>query len=369
MTVTGPLIPLIAVEFGQTVGTVGVIVTAFAIPYGLFQIVFGPIGDRLGKLRVIAGTLALSTVFTAACGFVDTLEGLTAFRFLSGMATAATVPLAMAFIADEVPYEVRQPVIGRYVSGIIFGHVAGASFGGIAAEYFDWRHVFVFLAALSAVIAMALLAVAVRRDPSAGRPARSLTETFATWRGVFRRGRSRDVIVTATLEGVFMFGVLAYLGAFLRHEHGLSYVVIGLVLAAYGVGGAIYSAAVHHIVRVCGERGMIIGGAVLLGGCYFALTLVPAWWLSVPVLVLAGLGFYMFHNTMQTKATELSPEARGTAVSLWVFMLFVGQGIGVTLFGALIDGPGYDAAFLVGGLGVAVLGVWFAGRLRSHAPH
>ena len=184
---------------------------------------------------------------------------------------------------------------------------------------------------------------------------------------MFREARSRDVIITATLEGALIFGVLAYFGAFLRHEHDLSYVVIGLVLAMYGVGGAIYSAAVHHIVRALGERGMIVGGTMLLGACYLVLTVVPVWWLCIPVFLLAGLGFYTFHNTMQTKATELSPEARGTAVSLWVFMLFVGQGLGVTGFGMMIDGPGYHAAFIVAGLGVAGLGLWFRSRLRMHA--
>ena len=58
MTVTGPLLPLIATEFGRSVGQAGLIVTAFAVPYGAFQIVFGPIGDRYGKLRVIAIALA-----------------------------------------------------------------------------------------------------------------------------------------------------------------------------------------------------------------------------------------------------------------------------------------------------------------------
>lgn len=365
MTVTGPLIPLIAEEFGETVGSVGIIVTAYAVPYGLFQIVFGPIGDRVGKLRVIAVTLAISTVFTAACGLVDSLGGLTLFRFLSGLSSAAAVPLAMAYIADEVPYEIRQPVIGRYVSGIILGHVAGASFGGIAAEYFDWRHVFLFLAFVSAAISAALLAAAVQRPPAVRSAAMAPAQIFATWRGLFATRRTRDVILVALLEGVLMFGVLAFFGAFLRHEHALSYALIGLVLAAYGVGGVTYSLLVHRIVRLFGERGMIVGGALLLGGCYVALTLVPVWWMSAPVLVVAGLGFYMFHNTMQTQATELSAEARGTAMSLWVFMLFAGQGLGVTVFGAVIDGPGYGTALVTAGVGVMLLGLWFSRRLRT----
>jgi MFS transporter, YNFM family, putative membrane transport protein len=364
MTVTGPLLPLIAAEFGESVGTAGIVVTAFAIPYGVLQIFYGPLGDRVGKLRVIAGALGISTVFTVACGFSNSLESLTLWRFLTGAAIAATVPLSMAYIADEVAYADRQPIIARYIAGVILGQIAGNCFGGIAAEYFEWRDVFIFYGVLSSMAAVALWTVARRQPPVLNERAHRPSEILQTYAALFRERRPRDLIITATLEGVLIFGVLAYFGAYLRHEHGLSYMTIGVVLSGYGVGGAVYSAAVFHIVRVLGERGMILAGATLLGAGYMLLTVVPYWWLCIPVFLLTGLGFYTFHNTMQTHATELSSDARGTAVSLWVFMLFLGQGVGVTFFGYVIDGPGYDSAFIGAGVGVAVLGLWSARRVR-----
>ena len=140
---------------------------------------------------------------------------------------------------------------------------------------------------------------------------------------------------------------------------------------ARDVGSGIQEAPIdvkvgRHIVRVLGERGMILAGTALLAAGYFLLTVVPFWWLCIPVLLFAGLGFYAFHNTMQTHATELSTDARGTGGSLWVFMLFLGQGIGVALFGYTIDSLGYDIAFIVAGLGVAGLGLWFQRRVQSH---
>ena len=364
MTVTGPLLPLIADEFSKSIGTAGIIVTAFVIPYGVLQIVFGPIGDRIGKLRIIALSLGTSSVFTVATGFVASLESLTILRFLTGMTMAGTVPLAMAYIADEVPYANRQLVIGRYIKGIILGQIAGGCCGGIWAEFFDWRQVFVFIGVLSAAVAVPLWFIASQRPAMQNKHAHRFAEVFATYLEVFRTRRTRAVIMTTTLEGVIIYGILAYLGAFLRHEYGLSYLVIGFVLAAWGVGGGIYTVAVVHIVRLLGERGMIVAGSFTLAVCYLLLTVVPVWWLCVPVFLCAGWGFYTFHNTMQTLATELSPEARGTAVSLWVFMLFIGQGIGVTLVGVTIDGVGYDTAFIAAGLGVATLGLWFQWKLR-----
>lgn len=366
MTVTGPLLPLIASEFGRSVGQAGIIVTAFAVPYGAFQVVFGPIGDRYGKLRVVALALGVACVFVIGCGLSSTLEGLAAMRFFCGLAMAATIPLAMAWIADEVPAASRQPVMGRYINGLVLGQVAGGLLGGFAAEYFDWRHVFFVLGVACAVIAAALWTRAERGPPRSDVALR-WREVLAVYVGLFRERRTREIIIVGTLEGVLIFGVLAYFGAYLRHTFGLDYATIGMVLCAYGFGGMVYAAAVYRLMRLLGERRMVAWGATLLGLCYVVLVWAPVWWLCAPALLLAGFGFYLFHNTMQVQATELSQTARGTAVALWVFMLFMGQGVGVFFFGRLIDRFGYGAAFLVAAAGVASLGIWFSRRMLTHA--
>jgi predicted MFS family arabinose efflux permease len=71
---------------------------------------------------------------------------------------------------------------------------------------------------------------------------------------------------------------------------------------------------------------------------------------------------------MQTRATELDPNARGTALALWVFMIFLGQGLGVLVVGWIIDAAGYAVAFELAGVGVAGVGAWFAQRMGGLAP-
>ena len=144
-----PLLPVIAADFELTVGTAGIIVTAFALPYGICQIVLGPLGDRFGKLSVIVISLGASSLFTTGCAAANSIEALAALRFMAGIATAAVVPLSMAFIADHFAYEVRQPVIARYLSGLILGQIAGGSLGGIMAAAFGWRVIFVVFGILA----------------------------------------------------------------------------------------------------------------------------------------------------------------------------------------------------------------------------
>ncbi|MGH6921600.1 MAG: MFS transporter, partial [Geminicoccaceae bacterium] len=130
MRVADPLIPQIAQELDVSFGDASVITTAFAISYGLFQLVWGALGDRFGKYRLVALMTLLSAVTVALAGFASTLAALGAARLAAGATAAAIVPLALAFIGDHVAYEQRQTVLGRFLTGTILGIIAGQAGGG-----------------------------------------------------------------------------------------------------------------------------------------------------------------------------------------------------------------------------------------------
>jgi predicted MFS family arabinose efflux permease len=77
----------------------------------------------------------------------------------------------------------------------------------------------------------------------------------------------------------------------------------------------------------------------------------------------------MFHNTLQTRATEMAPQARGTAIAVFAFCLFMGQAGGVAIFGVIIRVLDYGWTFAISGAGLALLGIWFAGRIGAHRTH
>ena len=77
-------------------------------------------------------------------------------------------------------------------------------------------------------------------------------------------------------------------------------------------------------------------------------------------MLVAGLGFYMLHNTLQVQATQMAPERRGVAVSLFAFCYFVGQSIGVALAGFLLQFASMGAVIALGGVGVMLVGLRFA---------
>ena len=73
--------------------------------------------------------------------------------------------------------------------------------------------------------------------------------------------------------------------------------------------------------------------------------------------MLLGAGFAHCHSTLQTRATELAPEARGTAISLFLFSLFVGSAVGTAVLGQLVETRGYRALLLSCGVALALLGL------------
>ena len=79
-----------------------------------------------------------------------------------------------------------------------------------------------------------------------------------------------------------------------------------------------------------------------------------------------GLGFYMLHNTLQTNATQMTPEARSTGVALFSSAIYLGQMMGVAAAAFVFDRHGGVPVFVTAGVLLLVLALWFTRRLKRH---
>jgi predicted MFS family arabinose efflux permease len=370
LRVTDPLLPAIAQDYGASVANTAMIVTAYALAYGLFQILYGPLGDRIGKLRVIGGSLAITAVGTTACAAANSIESLAAFRFATGMTAAAVIPLSLAFFGDQVPYDRRQVTIGRYVGWLMMGQILGASLAGALAEYFSWRIVFILLGATAFVISIPIQ-ITARQTVDTLPQEKTRTRLFglSPYLHLLKSRPVRLLMSAVFFEGFFSYGGFAYLGAVLRVHLGLGYFAIGAILSGYGLGGIAYSMSVTWFVRRLGERWMVIIGSLVVAVNYVVFTFAPNWEFALFILLMTGMAFYMVHNTFQTLATEVEPGKRGVTLSLFAFTLFLGQGTGVALLGRVVASAGYTAMFLLCSMGIITLGLWFQSRLAGVKQH
>jgi MFS transporter, YNFM family, putative membrane transport protein len=359
-----PLLPKVAHDFGVSVAAASVLITGFTLAYGLFQLIHGPLSDRVGRLPAVCGALLLAAVGSVACAGAQSLSTLALYRFLTGMTAGAVIPLSFAFVGDTVPYERRQVVLGRFIAGTLLGQTCGPLLGGVFSDFFGWRATFLVPAVAFVVIGVLLMPVA--RHYARSHPLRPpAANPLVAYAALLRSHEVRTILLAVGLEGCIFFGAFAYLGAFLRHDFDLSYTVIGVLLAGFGLGGVVYSLLVKVFLRRLGQRNMVAVGAWTMLSCFCILAFTPSWMVAAPPIALLGLGFYMLHNTLQTKATEMAPAARGSAISAFAFCLFLGQAIGVAITGIGVSHAGYRPIFAVAGLALALLAWWF----RRHLAH
>ena len=369
--VIDPLLKIIAENFHSEVAKASIVISAYTLPYGLFQLFYGPLGDRIGKLRVMAITLALFAFGTAACALAPNLPVLFLLRFLTGVVAASIIPLSLGYIGDKFPYETRQVALGRFMSALMFGQIMSSSLGGIFGQYIGWSGIFLVFGVVALLVSIGLGREAKRFPEEQKSDRRFGKETLIPYRNLLTEPAARLVLIAVLIEGFFVFGGMAYLGASLRDRFHLRYDVIGLMLAAYGVGGLIYSVSVKKLVKSIGEMGILLLGGVLLSGSYIAIALITDWRLFIPFNMLLGMGFYTMHSTLQTKATEMAPKARGTAVSLFAFSLYMGQATGAPAIGRIVATQGYAMAFEVAGIGLLLLALWARyqfPKLKQEAP-
>lgn len=363
--ITDPLLPQLAEAFAISAGQAAHAVSGFALAYGLLQLLYGPLGDRFGKYRVISYAMLASMAGALGTAMAEDFSMLLFFRVLNGATAAAAIPLSMAWIADNVPYERRQPVLAYFLIGQIFGIISGQLFGGLFADLTGWRGAFWFMLFAFGIVGVLLLAE-VRRSPaidSAADRQHADLGFLARFRAVLGTRWARIILVGVCLEGACVFGGLAYVPTYLHTRFGISLTLAGGLMAVFGLGGLSYALFARHFVGKLGERGLAIAGGFSLSAAYLFFIFADHWLWAVPGAFCAGIGYYMIHNTFQINATQMAPAHRGTAVALFAALFFLGQSGGVSLNALVIDHAGFGWAFAIPAIALPLIGLAFAALL------
>jgi predicted MFS family arabinose efflux permease len=367
--VMDPLLPTLSAEFGQPLASVSWVITCFSLGYALSQLLFGPLGDRFGKLRVVTWGCGACSASAAFCALAPDLGSLLAARVFAGAMSAALIPLSMAWIGDAVPYERRQLILARFSVGQVVGVSLGQLLGGLSADYLGRRVPFVLLTLLFAVSTILLQRMRGRLElqspaTTPGQPstpgyllrefARVVNEPWARW-----------VMVSVFLEGAFVLGAFAFVATHLHAALKISLTLAGLAAMLFGLGGLVFAFASRPLLSRFGELGLIRAGGLLLLAMMTLVALAPPLFLAAPACLVMGLGFYMLHSTLQTNATQMAPERRGAAVAAFALSYFLGQTAGVGTAGWAVSRFGARPVILVAAGGVLLTALNFAQRRRA----
>ncbi|MET3845808.1 MFS transporter [Bradyrhizobium sp. OAE829] len=361
-----PVLPHVAEDFSVSIATAAGFAAVFAFTFAVIQPVLGAAADLFGKARLMVVCLVLLGIANILGALATSFWLLFASRILAGIGSGGVFPVALSLTSDLVGPEKRQLAIGRTLMGSMTGNLLGASVSGLIGDFLGWRGV---LAVLGILVIVASVAVAAGfRGAALTRPPKTnLSALRHGYRTIFSNPNA-FCYAAVFIEGCCVLGLFPFIASFLFELGETRLSVAGIVIAGFAVGGLIYTLTISRFLPRLGVNGMMIAGATLVASQLTVAAFGPGATAQALSLLLMGWGFYMIHGCLQVFASELSVEARATALSLHSFFFFMGQTLGPIAYGFGIQHAGKVPTLLTAAAIMVALGIACARLLKQTRP-
>jgi MFS family permease len=152
-------LPLVRDEFKIDPVTVGWVSTAYLLAAAMFLVPLGKIADIHGRKRIFKIGILIDTIASALCAVSISAPWLISLRFLQGFGDAMIFGTSIAILIVVYPFAQRGKVLGISTSSTYIGLSVGPFLGGILAQNFGWRSVFIFIMVLDLIIVVALFSL------------------------------------------------------------------------------------------------------------------------------------------------------------------------------------------------------------------
>jgi MFS family permease len=197
--IIGPIIPLYAEEMGATFVQIGLLSSAWSISRLIFTAPIGNLSDRISKKKIIAAGLGVYAVISVLYVIAWDYTSLISIRFLHGLGSAASMPIAYAYAAEIAPEGQEGRFMGKMNLALFAGMGLGPLIGGYLTDYFTISTPFYVMGALTAL--SLLLTMAFLPDDS------SLKGKTAKAKPSFRKVLSKKI-----LRAAFVYRAVGALG-------------------------------------------------------------------------------------------------------------------------------------------------------------
>ncbi len=342
-----PALPALTAGFGAGMAQAQLTLSALLIAFGLSQLVWGPLSDRLGRRPVLLVGLGAYTLAAIGSTLAPSMELLILWRAVQGAAMGAGVTCARAIIRDLYPAGEGARVMSKALSGLALVALLSAPLGGLMAELFNWRAALLMLALFGAgslALVLSQYQETLVRKPVQGQQLQLLSRNW------LQIARNPTFITYCILSAASYGGLFTFLAA-------SSFVfidVLGLQRMEYGLLMSLMSSSFlagtfmcrRLLARYGVRRTVAIGSALTLasGSAVGVFALLGwssgahgAWFIMAPYCVFM-LAHGIHQPCGQSGAVGPFPQAAGTAAALNGFvMMLAAFGVGAWL-GQRMDG-------------------------------
>ena len=352
--------------------------TSFVIFYTALGIPFGRLSDRVVRKNMIAGGLAVWSIFSGLTGFADSFWTLFFCRVMVGVGEATLGPAALSLLSDYFPPRRRATVQAIYSSGIAVG--AGLAFflGGWVGQHFGWRWAFYLLGFPGLFVA--LFVFLLKEKPRGQTETSTVRYTSKDWKILFQSVPLRYHYLGYALFGLAANNLSIWGATFFTRVHKLDIATIGLwggiLSLVAGVPGTILGGWFADRFRGFGRGGRMLFSSIA------ALIAIPFWLLlifsnAIPFLLLAnfvllGLSLMWLGPAAADVHDIAGPQLRGLGIGIYFFSVNIAAyAVGSNLIGKLNDWLGvstnplemrYSLLICPAACGLAALMLWFGSR-------
>jgi len=346
-----PLLINISTDLNLTVSTAALSVTAYMLSFGVFTLIFGPLADRYGKVKVINIAAFGTAIFSMLGATAFNLPSLIFFRAMNGAFGAGIFPVTMALVGESFDAQNRQKALGKVMGLMFLGAATATIMGGVLAYVGSWRLVYLVYGIGEIILAFIMLKILKRDQPVVNK-----LNIFASYKTVFKNFRFVRLVTVILFVGFSVFGTFTYTGKLVQGITGYNIFIVGLILSIFGFGTVI-GGRIAPKVRAKLKNKFLIVASVLGGLSLLALAL------SNNVILLSvgflgfGIAFIFLQSTLIATAQGMIPQMKGTAMSMASFNMFVGGALGTSLNGVLMDTIGLPPIFLYASVVILAAGV------------
>lgn len=324
------VLPLLGSEFGATESGIALIMFASTFAIALTAPFTGAVADVYGRKRVITASMLALIIPTVMTAFAPTLEAMIFWRFVQGLVLPPIFAVTVAYIGGEMPADEATAMTGIYTAGASLGGFSGRFITGLLADPIGWRNALLVNAALTAILAFAVIAL-LPREKKFVRAANMKVSLLH----MVTHLRNPQLIATYAVGFGVLFNFIATFTFVSFHlaapPFNLPPAALGVIFAVYLLGSFV-SPLVGKGVTAFGRRRFVIM-VLATWICGIALTLVP--WLPA---IIAGLAIAAATG-MLTQATSQSYVATHTrtgissSIGLYVTAFYIGGSVGAVLPG------------------------------------
>jgi MFS transporter, Spinster family, sphingosine-1-phosphate transporter len=294
----------------------GFLGTAFFLVYFLTSPLFGYLGDRFGRLRLMAGGAVLWSLATSLTFWVPSYAFLVGARGLVGVGEASFGTLAPAYLADILPLGRRARALGLFYLALPVGTALAYLIGGLIGSHWGWRPAFLLAGLPGLLMAGLIYRLSEVQSESRVNVGPPVARTpLATYWQLFKVPTLRRVTLGYGMVTFALGGLAFWMPHYLEVSKGLSLSQANLLL--------------FGSVTLAGGLGTLTGG--FLGDRLLTYTLGAPLWVSglgiVLALPLAALAIFAHHPAFYI------PGLAGA-----IFFLFLNPGV-LTAVVVSVAGP------------------------------